>query len=127
MMVKILRGGVSAEDFEEVQRYVERQGISVYTLVKTAVLEKVRKVTAPEKLRRIIRAIEGEDVLEVPAPQKIIEKVSICGITCIRRVTDKTTSMTIEDLEISVTATNADDAERLFKFARKEAEDLEKE
>lgn len=105
-MVKWLRGGVSAEEFEEVQRYVEQKGISVYTLVKTAVLERVRKV---------------------PAPQKIIEKVSVCGITCIRRVTDKTTSMTIEDLEITVTATNADDAERLFKFTRKEAEDLEKE
>ncbi len=44
-MVRWLRGGVSDEEFEEVQRYVEQEKTSIYGLVKTAVLEKVRKET----------------------------------------------------------------------------------
>ncbi|MCJ2556293.1 MAG: hypothetical protein LN415_04205 [Candidatus Thermoplasmatota archaeon] len=36
---------MSDEEFEEVQRYVEQEKTSIYGLVKTAVLEKVRKET----------------------------------------------------------------------------------
>lgn len=113
--MKVLRASFSKSEWKSIEAWLEAQGWSQYKLVKQGVLTLVGKVTAPEKLRK------------VPTAQKIIEKMSVCGITCIRRVTNKTTSMTLEDLEITVTATNADDAERLFKFARKEAEDLEKE
>lgn len=58
--------------------------------------------------------------------EKVIEKEKIVSaITYIKREGDRATNMIIHELEISVTATNPDDVERLFKFVREEVKDLE--
>ena len=59
--------------------------------------------------------------------EKVIERRSVCGITYVKRERDRATSMLLHELELSVTATNPDDVERLFNFVREKVEDLEKE
>jgi len=57
-------------------------------------------------------------------PDRIVEK-AVCGITYVKREGDRATNMLLHELEISVTATNPEDAERLFIFVKNESKDIE--
>jgi len=57
--------------------------------------------------------------------EKEIEKtVTLCQITVECRTVDKTSDMLLHDLDITVVATNPDDVERLFKFAKAQSNDI---